>query len=106
MLAGSIVLTGSALAMPSPYGTGRPAPAINDSAIYLGPAGALLEADYFHAPQPRYGARRLFPCRPRLHIVAGTRRRAVLRIRNQGPEQPVIAANLSGGSAAGQCNKV
>jgi hypothetical protein len=69
---GLIVFAGIARTMPSPYQAARPAPAINDSAIYLGPAGTLLEADYFHAPQPRYGARRLFPCRPRLHLVART----------------------------------
>jgi hypothetical protein len=72
-IAGLIVFAGGAVATPSPYKTGRAAPAANDSAIYLGPAGALLEADYFRAPQPRYGARRLFPCRLRLHIVAGMR---------------------------------
>ena len=73
IVAGLIVFAGSALARPSPYGAARPAPAINDNVIYLGPAGALLETDYFHAVQPRYGARRLFPCRPRLHLVARTR---------------------------------
>ena len=72
MLGGLIAFAGNALAIPSPYATGRPSPAVTESAIYLGPAGALLEADYFHAPQPRYGARRLFPCRPRLHIFVAT----------------------------------
>jgi hypothetical protein len=73
-LAGLIVLSGSASALPSPYAISRPSTAINDSAIYLGPAGALLEADYFHAPQPRYGAGRLFPCQLRLHTIEYTRR--------------------------------
>ena len=63
-----IAFTGGAFATPSPYATPR-TPAASDSAIYLGPAGAMLEADYFHAPQPRYGARRVFPCQLRLHAV-------------------------------------
>jgi hypothetical protein len=75
LLAGLLVFAADAVAMPSPYKTGRPSPAIRDNTIYLGPAGALLEADYFNAPQPRQGVGRLFPCRPRLHIV--DRRRGI-----------------------------
>jgi hypothetical protein len=70
LIAGLTVFAGDAAAMPSPYRAGRSAPSINDSAIYLGPAGALLEADYFRAAHPRYGARRLLPCGSRLHLAA------------------------------------
>ena len=31
--------------------------------IYLGPAGAMLESDYFNAPQGPFRAGRIVPCR-------------------------------------------
>jgi len=56
----------SAVANPSPY----PSPPLtfpSTDAIYLGPSGTLLEADYFGVPPARYGAARIFSCQPRLH---------------------------------------
>ena len=61
-----VLLGASAQASPSPFPAPQAASAAGDSAIYADLAGATLEADYFRAPQPRYGASRIFPCRPHL----------------------------------------
>jgi len=58
----------SAMATPSPYPGPPLLPGSDDTAIYLGPSGAMLEADYFNTPRPRYGAARIFPCQ--LHLRA------------------------------------
>ena len=68
-----IAICAGAKAAPSPL-TPRPASIAADSAIYLGPTGAMLEADYFRAPRPRYGESRIFPCRAHLRIAVVTRR--------------------------------
>jgi hypothetical protein len=45
----------------------RPSGSMPDaSALSLGSTGSTLESDYFRAPQPPAGARRIFPCRVRL----------------------------------------
>jgi hypothetical protein len=65
VLAAVTLCAASALATPSPL----PAPQASStaiarlSAIDLGPAGVTREADYFRAPRPHEGARRIFPCR-------------------------------------------
>ena len=69
-----IALCAGAKAAPSPLAAPRAASIAADSAIYLGPTGAMLEADYFRAPQPRYGESRIFPCRLHLRIAVSTRR--------------------------------
>jgi hypothetical protein len=45
---------------------------IDTGAIYLGPAGAMIERDYFSVPRPQAGATRIFPCTFRLRITRGT----------------------------------
>jgi hypothetical protein len=70
----SIALCAGAKAAPSPLPAPRPASVATDSAIYLGPTGAMLEADYFRAPQPRDGISRIFPCRIHLRVAESTRR--------------------------------
>ena len=70
----SIALCAGAKAAPSPLAAPRLASVAANSAIYLGPAGAMLEAVYFRAPQPRYGASRLFPCRLHLRTAESARR--------------------------------
>jgi hypothetical protein len=69
-----VAFCAGARAMPSP----SPAPPIAslaaDSAIYRGPSGAMLEADYFRAPKPRYGVSHIFPCHLHLRIAESTRR--------------------------------
>ena len=69
-----LALCAGAKAAPSPLPAPQLASVVADSATYLGPNGAMLEADYFRAPQPRYGASRLFPCRLHLRIAESTRR--------------------------------
>ena len=66
VIATMIVCATSATANPSPYPAPPPTFTSTD-AIYLGPSGILLEADYFGVPRPRYGAARIFPCQSRLH---------------------------------------
>lgn len=69
-----IVLCAGAKAAPSPLPVPRPASMTADSALYLGPTGVLLEADYFRPPLPRHGVSRIFPCRLHLRIAQSTRR--------------------------------
>ena len=70
----SIALCAGAKAAPSPLAAPRLTSIATDSEIYLGPTDAMLEADYFRAPQPRYGVSRIFPCRLHLRIAESTRR--------------------------------
>jgi hypothetical protein len=63
-----LVLATGAMATPSPYPGPRLAPGNDDTAIYLGPSGAMLEADYFNMPRPRSGPTRIFPCQ--MHLRA------------------------------------
>jgi hypothetical protein len=69
-----VALCAGAQAAPSRLTAPRLSSIAADSAIYLGPSGAMLEADYFRAPRPRYGASRIFPCRLHLRIAESTRR--------------------------------
>lgn len=45
----------------------------DDTAIAVGAAGAMLELDYFQAPQEPFAAGRVFPCRLQLHPFEKTR---------------------------------
>lgn len=47
--------------------------AAEDSTIDTGASGAMLESDYFSAPQPSYAAGRIFPCRLQLRVFEKTR---------------------------------
>ena len=73
MLLALVVLVASAAgvaASPSPFENKRGQPLLaDDGALYLGPAGAVLEAGYFNMPQPPVGTARIFPCRLRLHPI-------------------------------------
>ncbi|HZT26196.1 MAG TPA: hypothetical protein VFA57_10875 [Pseudolabrys sp.] len=53
----------AAAAMPSPYEAPPRIPTATTGAIDVELSGAARERDYFRAPQPRYGAQRIFPCR-------------------------------------------
>ena len=68
-LTGLLVFASAAMAVPSPYSAPRLSQPADESALYLGPVGALVEADYFRVPEPTYGTTRIFPCRLRLHIA-------------------------------------
>jgi len=63
-----LAASGAALATPSPLQRQTAAPGVDDGAIYVGPAGALAESDYFNVPRPRPGITRIFLCR--LHLRA------------------------------------
>jgi hypothetical protein len=45
----------------------------DDSTINTGASGAMLESDYFSAPQPSFAAGRIFPCRLQLRLFDKTR---------------------------------
>lgn len=64
-----------AAAAPSPMQRAASAPRLDDGAIYLGPAGALLESDYFSVSRPPPGVTRIFPCR--FHLRATVNRTRV-----------------------------
>jgi hypothetical protein len=63
-----------ATANPSPFEPSAATTAADDDALYLGPVGAMLESDYFRAPEPPAGASRVFPCRVRLQPIGRTPR--------------------------------
>ena len=58
----------AAVATPSPLQRQAASPSVDVGAIYIGPAGALVESDYFNVPRPRPDITRIFPCR--LHLRA------------------------------------
>ncbi len=64
-------LDATAQAKLAPFEPQPAAASLEAAAIYLGPAGAMLERDYFRAPQPLFAAGRIFPCR--LQLFAKTR---------------------------------
>jgi hypothetical protein len=70
------IFLAAAAATPSPPQRETSAPRIDDGAIYLGPAGVLLESDYFGVLQPRPGVTRIFPCRFHLRATASRTRLA------------------------------
>jgi hypothetical protein len=59
-------LSASAAGKVAPLDPRSPGPVPEESAFSLGFTGSALESDYFRAPQPPAGARRIFPCRVRL----------------------------------------
>ena len=67
-------LTTIATAKPSPFEPRVATIAADDDALYLGPVGAMLESNYFRAPEPPAGASRIFPCRVRLRPIGRTPR--------------------------------
>lgn len=57
----------------SPVPVERLTPSPAELAIFTGPAGAMLESDYFRAPGARLAGAGLFPCRLRLDLFSKTR---------------------------------
>ena len=55
---------------PTPEKRLTPSPA--DWAIFTGPAGAMLESDYFRAPGANLAGSGLFPCKLDLDLLAKT----------------------------------
>ncbi len=66
-----LVLGATAQAKVAPFEGSASAITFRYSAIAIGPAGALLEAEYFRAPPPL--AERNYPCRLQLRIFEKTR---------------------------------
>ncbi len=72
-LAVLLALGATAQAKPVPVESQPVAISVDDSAIASGAAGAMLESDYFRAPQPPLAAGRVFPCRLQLRVFEKTR---------------------------------
>lgn len=68
-----LALATGAEAKRSPAPVERLTPSPAELAIFIGPAGAMLESDYFRAPGATLAGRGLFPCRLRLDLFAKTR---------------------------------
>lgn len=63
-LSASTTLIATAVqAKPAPVEPIRLTPSIEETSMTTGPAGAMLESDYFRAPQRPLTAGRIFPCR-------------------------------------------
>ena len=65
LLALTLLLTlgATAQAMPTPIETPRLTPAPDEIGMFVGAAGAMLESDYFRAPQTPVASGSVFPCR-------------------------------------------
>lgn len=73
-LAGVIILSAgvAAYAKPAPVEEPRLTPSPEETVVFLGPAGAMLESDYFRTPQNSPMAGRVFPCRLQLRLFERT----------------------------------
>ena len=71
----SALLTMSAFAQakPSPLAPQAIATSPDNTVIESGPSGAMLESNYFNAPQAPFTAGRLMPCRLQLTVFEKTR---------------------------------
>jgi hypothetical protein len=70
-LAMLVAIETMAVAKPSPFELRASTQNHGDQQLlYLGPAGAMLEADYFGLPRPLAGSPRVFPCSLRLQPIA------------------------------------
>jgi hypothetical protein len=68
-----LVVFGAAVqAKPAPVERQPKVLAPEDSAMVTGPIGAMLESDYFRAPQTPSAATRVFPCRLQLRVFDKT----------------------------------
>jgi len=63
----------AATAKPSPPEELRLTPAPADLAVAVGAAGAMVESDYFRAPQQRYSSRGVSGCRLHTEIFSKLR---------------------------------
>ena len=63
----------AATAKPSPPDELRLTPAPADLAVAVGAAGAMVESDYFRAPQQRYSSRGVSVCRLHTEIFSKLR---------------------------------
>ena len=68
-----LALGAAAQAKPAPIEPQQLASSTEDASMFAGAAGAMLESDYFRAPQPPVAAGRVFPCRLQLRVFEKTR---------------------------------
>ena len=75
VIAAAMVLTCAAAAgaRPAPTEAPRLTPAPADLAIAVGAAGAMVESDYFRAPQRQYSSRGMSVCRLNTEIFSKMR---------------------------------
>ena len=75
LFAAAIFLTcaAGASAKPSPVEAQRLTASPQDLAIAVGAAGAMVESDYFRAPQPQYSSRGMSVCRLHTEIFSKMR---------------------------------
>jgi hypothetical protein len=75
VLAAAIFLTCAATAgaKPAPVETPRLTPPPSELAIAVGAAGAMIESDYFQAPQTRFSSHGALACRLHAEIFSKTR---------------------------------
>ena len=66
------VLHGAAEAKPAPVAPPRLTLAPDEYGLSVGPVGAVLESDYFRAPQTSVASQRVFPCRLHLQVFDKT----------------------------------
>lgn len=70
---GTLALGATAQAKLAPLESQQATISTDDAAMFTGVAGAMLESDYFRAPQPPFAAGRVFPCRLQLRVFEKTR---------------------------------
>jgi hypothetical protein len=69
---GLLLLSTVAQAKIAPIEPPRLSPTVGETAMYTGPAGAMLESDYFRAPQTPTASGSIFPCRMKLQYFEKT----------------------------------
>jgi hypothetical protein len=73
VLLGLFAYGAQAQAKPAPIEARLAVASRDDSTINTGPSGAMMESNYFNAPQAPFTAARLFPCRLQVRIFDKTR---------------------------------
>lgn len=68
-----LICAATAGAKPSPVETPRLTPTPSELAIAVGAAGAMVESDYFQAPQTPFSAHGALACRLHAEIFSKTR---------------------------------
>ena len=67
------ILGGTSQAKLAPLEPQQMATAPDDTDMFAGTAGAMIESDYFRAPQTPFAAGRIFPCRLQVRVFEKTR---------------------------------
>jgi hypothetical protein len=67
-----LTLSAAAQAKFAPVETPRQTPQLEDSSLFVGAAGAMLESDYFRAPQSPFSNTHPYACRLQLRVFEKT----------------------------------